>query len=129
MTDPIIEVNKNAVSLVRTNYRCKGEMVVHVKQKYPWLYPYFYTFPISLWTSLQLENTSTITMNTDWKSLQIYNSYIFMDLKRPLNWLKNNKDRRKLKWNCKKFPNVKYIQISFKNCLILDLPVIGGNVS
>ena len=48
VTDPIIEVNKNAVSLVRTNCRCKGEMVVHVQQKSPRLYPYFYTFPIAL---------------------------------------------------------------------------------
>ena len=35
VTDPIIEVNKNAVSLVRTNCRCKGEMVVHAQQKSP----------------------------------------------------------------------------------------------
>ena len=28
-------------------------------------------------------------MNADWKFLQIYNSYIFMDLKRPINRLKS----------------------------------------
>ena len=52
---------------------------------YPYLYPYFYPCPIALWTSLHLENMSTIGMNTDWKSLQIYNSYIFIDQKRPLD--------------------------------------------
>ena len=36
------------------------------------------------WTSLLLGNVSNMEMNTDQKSLQI-----FMDLKRPLNWLKN----------------------------------------
>ena len=65
----------------------RGEVVVHVLQKSPFLYPYFYPFPIALWASLQLENNSIIDMNTDWKSLQIYDPYIFMDLKRPSNWL------------------------------------------
>ena len=62
-------MDKNAVSLIRTNSHCKGEVVVHVKQKFPLLYPYFYPCPIALWTSLQLENMSTIEMNTDWKTL------------------------------------------------------------
>ena len=82
-------VDQNAVSLVRTNSDCKGEVVVHVKQKSTWLYPYFYPCHIALWKSLQLENTSTIEMKTDWKSLQIYHPYIFIDLKKPLNWLKS----------------------------------------
>ena len=63
------EVDKNAGSLVHTNYHCKEEEVVHVLQKFPLLYPYFYPWPIALWTSLQLENTSTVEINTDWKSL------------------------------------------------------------
>ena len=67
-------MNKNAaVPLDCTNSYCKGEVVVHVQQKFPLFYPYVYPCPIPLWTSLQLENTSTIEMNTDWKSLRIYN--------------------------------------------------------
>ena len=53
------------------------------------MYPYFCPCPTALWTFLQLERASTIEMNTDWKFLQIYNSYIFMDLKRPINRLKS----------------------------------------
>ena len=86
MKEPPNEVNKNAFSLVRTNSHCKGYVIVHVQQKSLWLYLYFYSCHIALWTSLQLENTSTTDMNTDWKPLQIYNSWIFMDLKRPLSW-------------------------------------------
>ena len=88
MKEPINEVDKNVVSLVRTNSHCKGEVVVHVQQKSPWLYPYFYPCPIALWASLQPEKTSAIEMNTDEDFLQIYNPYIFMELKRSLNWLK-----------------------------------------
>ena len=88
MKEPVSEVDKNPVSLVRTNSHCRGEVVVHVPRKYPSLYPYFYLCPIALWASLQPENTSTIEMNPDWKFLQIYNPYIFMELKKPLHWLK-----------------------------------------
>ena len=75
--------------------------------------------------SLQLENMSIIEMNTDWKFLQIYNPYIFMDLERPLNWLKIkiNKEQSKLKQNCKT-SKVKCKQISCKKCLILDVSAI-----
>ena len=80
-------MDKNAVSLFRTNST--------VKKK--WLSMYNRTLhgcmhisiPIAHWISLQLEKTSTIETNKDWTSLQIYNPYIFMDLKRPLNWLKS----------------------------------------
>ena len=65
-------MDKNAVSLVHTNSHCKEEAVVHVQQKFPLLHPYFYPCPIVLWTSLQLENTSTTEMNTDWKSLHFH---------------------------------------------------------
>ena len=75
---------QDAVSLAHTNSHGK-EVVVHVQKKSPWLYPYFYPCPIVFWTSLQLENMSTIEINMDWKLLQIYNPYIFMDLKRRLN--------------------------------------------
>ena len=53
-------------------------------------------------------NTSTITTNADWKSLQIYNPYIFMDLKRPLNWLKSKitKIKESLNETIKHCPNV-----------------------
>ena len=67
--EPINRVDKNAVSLVCTNSHCRWEVVVHVQQKSSWLYPYFYPCPIALWSSLLLENTSTIEMNTDWKFL------------------------------------------------------------
>ena len=91
---------------------------------------YNYKKPITVnqLTSLQLENTSIIEMNINWKFLQIYNPYIFMELKRPLNWLKrwNNKDRRKLKRNCKTLFKVKCIQISCKKCQTLDLSAIEG---
>ena len=136
MKEPITEVDKNAVSLVRINSHCRGEMVSNVQRKSPWLYPYFYPCLTALWASLLPESTSTIAMNTDWKFLQIYNPYIFMELTRPLNWLKkwNNKDRRKLRRNCKTLSKVKCMQSSCKKCLILDVSaiersVLGGNVS
>ena len=136
MKEPTNKVDKNDVSLVRTNSHCKGEVVVHVQQKSPWLYPYFYPCPTALWASLQPENTSTIEMNMDWSFLQIYNPYIFMGMKRLSNWLKkeNNKDRRKLKRSCKTSFKLKCIQISCKKCLILDVSatewsILGDNVN
>ena len=72
MKEPIKKVDKNAVSLVHTSSHCKGEVVVHVQQKFPLLYPYFYSCLIVIWTSLLLEIMSTIEMNTDWKSLHFY---------------------------------------------------------
>ena len=130
MKEPINEVDKNVVSFFCTNSYFRGEVVVYVQQKFSWLYPYFYPCPIALWTSLQPENTSTIEMNTDWKFLQIYNPYIFMEMKRPLNWLKkkNNKDRRELKRNCKTLSRVKCIQVFRKKCLILDVSAIERSV-
>ena len=70
--EPINKVDKNAASLVPTSSHYKGVVVVHVQQKFPLLYPYFYHCPIALWTSLQLENKPTIEMNTDWKSLHFH---------------------------------------------------------
>ena len=70
MKEPINKVD--FFFLVRTNSHCKGEVVVQVQQKFPLFYLYFYPCPITLWTSLQLENTSTIEMNTDWKSLHFH---------------------------------------------------------
>ena len=112
---PTNEVCKNAVAVVRSNSYCREEVVGHVQQISPWLYPCFYACPIALWTSLQLGNASTMEVNTDWKPLQIF---IFMDLKRPLNLIKNNKDQRKLKRNCKTLSKVKCIQISCKKCVV-----------
>ena len=51
MEEPINEVDKNAVSLVGTNSHCRGEVIVYVQQKSPWLYQYFYPCPIALWAS------------------------------------------------------------------------------
>ena len=45
MKEPISKLDKSNVSLVRTNSHCKGELVVHIQQKSPWLYPYFYPCP------------------------------------------------------------------------------------
>ena len=73
MKEPINKLDKNAVSLVHANSHCRGEVVVHVQQKSPCLYPYCYPCPNALWESLQPENTSTIKMNQDWKFIQIYN--------------------------------------------------------
>ena len=56
MKEQINEVDMNTVCLVRTNSHCKGEVVVHVQQKSPLLYPYFYPCPIAICISLQLEN-------------------------------------------------------------------------
>ena len=50
------------------------------------MYPCFYPCPITLWAFLQMENASTMGVNTDWKSLRIL---IFMYIKKPLNWLEN----------------------------------------
>ena len=85
MKAPINKEDKNAVSLDRADSHCRGEVVLHVQQKFPWFYAYFYPCPIALLASLQPENTSNIEMNADWKFLQIYNPYIFMELKKPLN--------------------------------------------
>ena len=72
MKESISKVDKNVVSLVGTISHRKGEVVVRIQQKFQLLYPYFYTCPIAHWTSLQLENTSTIEMNTDGKSLHFH---------------------------------------------------------
>ena len=48
MKEPIKKVDKNAVSLVRTNSHCKEEVVVHIQQKFPLLHPYFYLCPTAL---------------------------------------------------------------------------------
>ena len=82
MKEPTKELDKNAVSVVCSDSHVKEEVVVHVQQKSPRLYPYFHPDPIAHWTSLQLENTSIMEVNMDWKSLQFL---IFMDLKGPLN--------------------------------------------
>ena len=37
--EPINKLDKNAVSLVRTNSHCKGEVVGDVQEKFPLLYP------------------------------------------------------------------------------------------
>ena len=75
-------------------------------------------------TSLQLENKSIIEMDAKWKSLQIYNPYIFMDLKRLLNWLKSKITKIEKNLN----ETVKYIQISCKKCLTLDVSAIERSV-
>ena len=87
---------KNTVAVVRTNSHYKEEVVGHVQQKSPWLYPCFYPCPIVLWTSLQLISAWTIEVNTDWKSLQIF---IFVELKSPLSWLKTKITKIKKKLN------------------------------
>ena len=132
MKEPINKVEKNAVSLVHANSHCKEEVVLHVQQKSPLLYSYFYPCPIALWTSLQLENTSIIEMNTDWKSLQIYNPYIFLDLKRPLKWLKSKMTKIKENLNetvkhCPKYNVYKFLAINalYWTCLLLIGQLLG----
>ena len=83
----VSEVDKNAVAMVRTNSHSKEGVVGHAQQKSPRLYScFFLSLLLAFWTSLQLGNSSTIEVNMDWKSLRIF---IFIYLKRPLNWLKN----------------------------------------
>ena len=65
-------MDKNAVSSVLTNSHCKEVVVVLEQKKFPLSYRYFYHCLIALWTPLQLENTSAIEMNTDWKSLHFH---------------------------------------------------------
>ena len=48
MKEPIKKVDKNAVSLVRTNSHCKGEVVYHIQQKFLLLHPYFCPCPTAL---------------------------------------------------------------------------------
>ena len=84
--EPTNEVGKCAVAVVCTNSQCKEEVVGDVQEKFPWLYLCFYPCPIALCTYLQLGNASTMEVNMDWKSVR---NFIFMDVKRPLNWLKN----------------------------------------
>ena len=94
-------------------------MICYEQQKSPWFYP----CSIALWTFLQLGNASTMEVNTDWKSLRIF---IFMNLKRPLNCLKNKmtKIKENLSKTIKQCPKKKCIQISYKKCPIS--PVIGS---
>ena len=70
-------------------------LIFNVKEKWlsmydrnPRLYPNFYLCLNAPWTSLQLEKKSTIEINTNWKSIQICDPYVFMEVKRPLDWLK-----------------------------------------
>ena len=62
------EVDKNAVSVVRTNSHCKEEVVGIVEQKPRWLYPCFYPSPIVLTKSLETENVSIMEVNTNAKA-------------------------------------------------------------
>ena len=119
---PTNEVDKNTVAVVCINSHCKEKVVDSVQHKSPWLYRCFYSCSIALWITLQLGNASTMELNKDWKSLQIF---VFMNLKRPLNWLKNKitKIKENLKENVKKLFKVKCIEISYKKWLIW--PVIG----
>ena len=71
-------------------------------------------------TSLRLGNASTLEMNTGWKSLRIF---ISMDLKRPLNWLKQEIAQIQER-NCQTLSKRKCIQISYKKCL--TRPIIGS---
>ena len=109
MKDLISEVEKNAIAVVYTNSHYKGELVGHVQQKPPWLYQRFYAYPVALWISLELGNASTREVNTYWKYQRIF---IFMYLKKPLNWLKNEII------NCKTLSKVKRMQLPYKKCLI-----------
>ena len=73
-----IEVDKNAVAVVRASSESKGEVVDQI----PTIVSMFLSLPHWGWTSLQLENASTMEVNKDWIYLQIV---IFMYHKRPLN--------------------------------------------
>ena len=82
--EPINKMDKDVVAVVRTNSHCQEEVVSHVQQKSPWLYPCFYSCSTALWTSLlQLGNTSNMEVNTNWNFLGIF---ISMNLKGPLNY-------------------------------------------
>ena len=103
--------DRDAVSLVWTNSHYKEEVVVRVQQKSPWLYPYSYPCAIAYWTSLQLENTLTIEINTDWKTAT---NLQYLHFHRPEKAIKlakknNNKDQRNLKRNYKTLFKVKCI--------------------
>ena len=71
-------MDKNAVAVVRASSESKGEVVDQI----PTIVSMFLSLPHWGWTSLQLENASTMEVNKDWIYLQIV---IFMYLKRPLN--------------------------------------------
>ena len=63
------------------------------------------------------------------------NPYIFMDLKRPLNWLKSKITEIEENLNeTKTLSKVKCVQVSCKKCLLLNVfiienSVVGGNVN
>ena len=95
MKEPTSEVDKNAVAVVRTNSHCTEEVVCHGQQtRHDCIH--FYPYPVILWISLQLKNASTMEVNTDWKSMRIL---FFMDLKGPINWLKNKTTKIEEKLN------------------------------
>ena len=91
MKEPFKEVDKNAVSLVRTNSHCKEGLVVEISM----------TVSIFLFLShcmLDIFATEKHVSHRDEYGLgapKKLQSLFFMDLKKPLNWLKS-KDRRKL---------------------------------
>ena len=107
------ESNKNANAVFRTNSHCKEEVLDHMQQKSQWLYTWFYSCPIALWTFSQLRNASSMEVNTYRKT--IFLLFIFMDLE----WALFNKLRRKLKRNCKTLSNVKSMQILY--CLLMGV--------
>ena len=95
------------------------ELILTVKKKWlsvynrnlHWLYPYSFSCAIAYWTSLQLENTLNIEINTDWKTTT---NLQYLHFHRPEKAIKlakknNNKDQRNLKRNCKTLFKVKCI--------------------
>ena len=78
-------MDKSAVSVPRTNSHCKEEMIGHVQQNSLWL-SMLLSLPHCALDIFATVNALTMEVDVNWKSLRIV---IFMDLKRPLNWLKN----------------------------------------
>ena len=91
--EPTNEVDNNVLAMVLPK---SNEVIGPVHQNTSMIVSMFLSLPHCALDIFATEKNASMMdeVNTDRKSLQIF---IFMDLKRQLNWLKNNKGRRKLK--------------------------------
>ena len=99
------EVDKNAVAVIRSNFQCKEEVVGHMQQKFPWLYPCFYSCLLCLGHFWNLQTCQTWR----WTRTGSFNQFLFDGPGQ-----KPKKDRERLKQDYKTLSKVKCIQV----CLI-----------
>ena len=87
---------ENAVAMVRTNSDCKKKCSSPYATEISMIVSSFITLPHCTWDIFATGNASSMEVNTEWKSLRLS---IFINLKRPLNWLKNKIQNIEENWN------------------------------